>query len=50
MLPVIIVAESIERTRIHSAVGLTSSRVSLITTCPFRAPHHTNLDTDLIGG
>jgi hypothetical protein len=33
-------AEAIETTRIHSVAGLTGDRTALVTTRPFRAPHH----------
>jgi len=50
MLPVMTLAEAIETTRIHSVAGLTGDRTALVTTRPFRAPHHTILDAGLIGG
>jgi magnesium chelatase family protein len=43
-------AEAIETTRIHSVVGLTGGRTAVVTTRPFRAPHHTISDVGLIGG
>ena len=42
--------EAIETTRIHSVAGLTGDRTALVTTRPFRAPHHTISDVGLIGG
>ena len=42
-------AEAIETTRIHSVAGLTGDRMALVTTRPFRAPHHTISDAGLIG-
>jgi magnesium chelatase family protein len=42
--------EAIETTRIHSVAGLTGARTALVTTRPFRAPHHTISDVGLIGG
>jgi predicted ATPase with chaperone activity len=33
--------EALETTRIHSVAGLTGARTALVTTRPFRAPHHT---------
>jgi magnesium chelatase family protein len=36
--------------RIHHAAGLTGDRTALVTTRPFRAPHHTISDVGLIGG
>src|SRR5512133_4074962 len=43
-------AEAVETTRIHSVAGLTGDRTALVTTRPFRAPHHTISDAGLIGG
>ena len=43
-------AEAIETTRIHSLADLTGDRTALVTTRPFRAPHHTISDAGLIGG
>ena len=50
MLPAMSLAEAIETTRIHSVAGLTGDRTALVTTRPFRAPHHTISDAGLIGG
>jgi Magnesium chelatase, subunit ChlI len=49
-LPAITLAEAIETTRIHRVAGLTGDRTALVTTRPFRAPHHTLSDLGLIGG
>ena len=46
ILPAMTLAEAIETTRIHRVAGLTA----LVTTRPFRAPHHTISDVGLIGG
>jgi magnesium chelatase family protein len=43
-------AEAIETTRIHSVAGLTGDRTALVTTRPFRAPHHTISAVGLVGG
>jgi magnesium chelatase family protein len=43
-------AEAIETTRIHRVAGLTGDGTALVTTRPFRAPHHTISDAGLIGG
>jgi magnesium chelatase family protein len=43
-------AEALETTHIHSVAGLTGPRTALVTTRPFRAPHHTISDVGLIGG
>jgi magnesium chelatase family protein len=50
ILPAMTLAEAIETTRIHSIAGLTRARTTLVTTRPFRAPHHTISDVGLIGG
>jgi len=42
--------EAIETTRVHSVAGLLSQGQPLITTRPFRAPHHSISDAGLIGG
>src|SRR5215510_3091594 len=50
ILPAMTLAEAIETTRLHSVAGLTGDRTALVTTRPFRAPHHTISDAGLIGG
>jgi magnesium chelatase family protein len=50
ILPTMTLGEAIETTRIHSVAGLTDGRTVLVTTRPFRAPHHTISDAGLIGG
>jgi predicted ATPase with chaperone activity len=50
ILPAMTLAEALETTRIHSVAGLTGGRTALVTTRPFRAPHHTISDVGLIGG
>jgi Magnesium chelatase, subunit ChlI len=49
ILPAMTLAEAIETTRIHSVAGLTGDRTALVTTRPFRAPHHTISEVGLIG-
>jgi magnesium chelatase family protein len=49
ILPPITFEEALETTKIHSVAGYTDAR-GLITTRPFRAPHHTISDAGLIGG
>jgi magnesium chelatase family protein len=44
------VAEAIETTRLPRVAGLTDGRTALVTSRPFRAPHHTISDVGLIGG
>ncbi len=50
ILPDMTLEESLEITKIHSVMGLIPPRVSLLTTRPFRSPHHTSSDVALIGG
>src|ERR1043166_5313814 len=50
ILPPMTFAESFETTRIHSVTGVLPSESGLITTRPFRAPHHTISDAGLVGG
>jgi magnesium chelatase family protein len=49
ILPPLEFEEALECTRIHSVSGLTEKR-GLVTTRPFRSPHHTISDAGLIGG
>ena len=44
------VAEALETTRNHRADRLTGNLTVLVTTRPFRAPHHTISDVGLLGG
>jgi magnesium chelatase family protein len=50
ILPQLTEAESLEITKIYSITGLLPSDQSLITTRPFRSPHHTTSKVGLIGG
>jgi magnesium chelatase family protein len=50
ILPAMSLAEAIETTRIHRVAGRTGARTAVVTTRPFRAPHHTISDVGLIGG
>lgn len=50
ILPEMSLEESIETTKIHSIAGLVNSRESLISTRPFRSPHHTISNIAMIGG
>lgn len=49
ILPPITFEEALEATKIHSVAGYTDAR-GLLTTRPFRSPHHTISDAGLIGG
>jgi len=50
ILPDISFEESLEITKIHSIAGLLSEKNPLITSRPFRSPHHTITPSSLIGG
>jgi magnesium chelatase family protein len=50
ILPALSREEALEATRIYSAAGLLPADQPLVTTRPFRAPHHTISDAGLIGG
>lgn len=50
ILPQLVPAESIETTRIYSAVGQLPSKQPLLAKRPFRCPHHTISDAGLVGG
>jgi magnesium chelatase family protein len=50
ILPQLSAGESIETTRIYSALGLMSAGQPLLATRPFRAPHHTISEAGLVGG
>jgi magnesium chelatase family protein len=43
-------AEALETTRIPRVAGLTGGHTAVVTTRPFRAPHHTISAVGLIGG
>jgi magnesium chelatase family protein len=50
ILPDLTFEESLEITKIHSIAGVLPSNKSLITTRPFRSPHHTISSVALVGG
>lgn len=50
ILPPMTIEESLETTKIHSVAGKLARNCSLITTRPFRSPHHTISNIALIGG
>lgn len=50
ILPDLCPAESIETTRIYSALGRLKPGQPLLATRPFRSPHHTISDAGLVGG
>jgi len=50
ILPPLTPAESLETTRIYSAMGLSKPGQPLMTVRPFRPPHHSVSDAGLVGG
>src|SRR3990170_7116714 len=50
ILPPLTLHEALETTKIHSVAGRIQGNSSLITSRPFRAPHHTISDVALVGG
>jgi magnesium chelatase family protein len=50
ILPVLAAEESVETTRIYSAVGRLPAGQPLLARRPFRAPHHTISNAGLVGG
>jgi magnesium chelatase family protein len=50
VLPALTQDEAVEVTTVHSVAGLIGPGAGLLTTRPFRAPHHTISDVALVGG
>ncbi len=50
ILPQLTLAESLETTRIYSALGRLAPDQPLLATRPFRSPHHTISDAGMVGG
>lgn len=50
ILPPFTLREALETTKIHSVAGHIDSNTSLMTTRPFRSPHHTISHIALVGG
>ncbi len=50
ILPPLTPSESVETTRIYSAMGLLGPNEALLSVRPFRSPHHTVSDAGLVGG
>jgi len=50
ILPPFSLKEALETTKIHSVAGKIDKETSLMTSRPFRSPHHTISDVALVGG
>jgi len=50
ILPPLLLKEALETTRIHSASGILPRGNALLSTRPFRSPHHTASNVALVGG
>ncbi len=50
ILPPLTMSEALESTKIHSVAGNIGGDKGLMTTRPFRSPHHTISDVALVGG
>ncbi len=50
ILPLMTLDESLETTKIHSVAGKMGKNIGLVSTRPFRSPHHTISDVALVGG
>jgi len=50
ILPPLTLEEALETTKIHSIAGILPANTAIISTRPFRSPHHTASDVALVGG
>ena len=50
ILPPMSLEEALETTKIHSVAGILPSDSALVSTRPYRSPHHTISDAGLVGG
>ncbi|MCL2821595.1 MAG: YifB family Mg chelatase-like AAA ATPase [Firmicutes bacterium] len=50
ILPILTASEALETTKIHSVAGNLNQSVGIVTTRPFRTPHHTSSRVALTGG
>lgn len=50
IMPEMTFEEAVEVTKIHSVAGILDSNVGIVTTRPFRTPHHTTTVPTLVGG
>ena len=50
ILPALSISEALEVTKLYSVTGLLDGKRVLVTSRPFRSPHHTTSDIGIIGG
>jgi len=50
IMPDMSLEEALETTKIHSILGMVSPKTGIISTHPFRSPHHTSSDVAIVGG
>ncbi len=50
IMPDMTFEEAIEVTKVHSIAGILDSNIGIVTTRPFRSPHHTTTVPALVGG
>jgi magnesium chelatase family protein len=50
ILPPLTLHEALETTKIHSVAGKLGTKATLVSTRPYRSPHHTISDAALVGG
>ncbi|MDD4178556.1 MAG: YifB family Mg chelatase-like AAA ATPase [Candidatus Margulisbacteria bacterium] len=50
IMPPLSIGEALEVTKLYSVTGLLDGKRALVTTRPFRSPHHTTSDIGIIGG
>jgi len=50
ILPPLTLDEALETTKIHSIAGILPGNTAIISTRPYRSPHHTASDVSLVGG
>jgi magnesium chelatase family protein len=50
IMPDMNLEETLETTKIHSVMGMLKDDQGLVTTRPFRSPHHTTSDVAIVGG
>ncbi|MEO8205053.1 MAG: YifB family Mg chelatase-like AAA ATPase [Chthoniobacterales bacterium] len=50
IIPTMTLEEAIEATKIHSVCGTLDTNKAIVSTRPFRSPHHTISDAGLLGG